>query len=97
MSTDAFGIGNFITRQDMAVLCGNIYKYINGSTMQTEDGSLDKFSDDNDISDYAKDSVYLLKKLGIINGTDNGKFQPNSDITRAEAAKMIYGLYEYLS
>lgn len=97
VSTDAFGIGSFITRQDMAVLCGNIYKYINGSTMQTEDGSLDKFSDDNDISDYAKDSVYLLKKLGIINGTDNGKFQPNSDITRAEAAKMIYGLYEYLS
>ena len=48
------------------------------------------FTDDSDISDYAKSAVYSLRAMGIINGDDSGRFNPQMSITRAEAAKIIY-------
>lgn len=49
------------------------------------------FTDDKDISDYAKDYVYALRAKGIIDGraTDAG-FAPKDSLSRAEAAKIIY-------
>jgi len=49
------------------------------------------FTDDKDISDYAKDYVYALRAKGIIDGraTDAG-FAPKDFLSRAEAAKIIY-------
>ncbi|MBR5507484.1 MAG: S-layer homology domain-containing protein [Clostridia bacterium] len=49
------------------------------------------FTDDKDISDYAKDYVYALRAKGIIDGraTDAG-FAPKDGLSRAEAAKIIY-------
>ena len=51
-----------------------------------------KFFDENEIADYAKNSVELLYKKGIINGMDEGIFAPKAMVTRAQAAKMIYEL-----
>ncbi len=51
----------------------------------------DIFADDINISDYAKDAVYALKTAGVISGRDTGEFSPRDTMTRAEAAKMIYG------
>lgn len=49
------------------------------------------FTDDKDISDYAKDYVYALRAKGIVDGraTDAG-FAPKDFLSRAEAAKIIY-------
>ena len=49
----------------------------------------DKFTDDANISAYAYKSVYTVKALGIINGYETGDFNPNGQLTRAEAAKVI--------
>lgn len=91
ISADAFGVGMNITRQDMAVICAKVYS-LSVPSQETEITEI-PFGDDADIADYARDSVYLLKKLGIVNGDNNGMFNPRSPITRAEAAKLIYGLY----
>lgn len=95
ISASEFGVGDSITRQDLAVLCGNILR-LSDADIKVDD-EISPFNDDSEISDYAKDSIYLLKSLEIVNGSDGGNFEPASDITRAEAAKMIYGLYKYLA
>ena len=53
-----------------------------------------EFSDDEMISDYAKDAVYTLRGAEIINGLSDKEFAPLENATRSQAAKMIYGLLE---
>ena len=48
------------------------------------------FTDSDSFSDYSKAAVATLSSLGIINGYEDGSFNPKGDITRAEAAKIIY-------
>lgn len=83
-----FGIGNYITRQDAAVMICRAAKY------HLKSGN-NVFTDDIDISDYAKDAVYTLNQMKIINGADNNNFLPLANATRAEAAKMIYEALKY--
>ncbi len=79
-----FGIGKKITRQDMAVM---IFRALN---LDNSEDNNDKFADDADISDYAKDAVYAVKRAGIISGVGDNMFLPKTYATRAQAAKMIY-------
>ena len=46
-----------------------------------------RFADDANISDYAKDSVYYMANLGIINGVGNNMFAPRN-VTEAEKATL---------
>lgn len=79
-----FGTGAALKRQDIAVILARI--------LNLSEESEEKFSDDSEISDYAKDAVYTLKALGILNGTGNGAFEPMRSVTRAECAKIVYEL-----
>ena len=84
--------GNFdpdgnITRQDMAAVLYRIAEM--KSSLMTNDKK-DDFADMENISDYAKEAVTTLAGAGIINGMENGRFEPNLPATRAQAAKMIY-------
>jgi len=90
MSDSQFGIGQNITRQDMAVMIFNAanYKNVVGNSEPEEF----PFADDRDISNYAKEAIYTLKTMGIINGVDADNFAPLATATRAEAAVMIYRL-----
>ena len=54
------------------------------------------FADDSDIADYAKQGVYILKKLGILSGTGENRFEPTAVCTRAMTAKIIDLLSETL-
>ena len=51
------------------------------------------FADESDIAEYANDAVRLMQRGGIINGDENGRFNPEAYATRAEAAKIIYNLF----
>ena len=51
------------------------------------------FADDEQISDYAKTAVYALYDAGIINGVSEDEFAAKDYLTRAQAAKIIYGIY----
>ena len=83
-----FGVGQYITRQDMAVMIYNALKYKNILLSDIKNG----FADFDKISDYAKDAVSYLAGAGIINGYDNGNFAPTDNATRAESAVLIYAL-----
>ena len=93
ISETSFGSGNKITRQDMAVLCARFLES-KGIALSAEEVS---FNDNNTISDYAKDSIYKLAGAGIINGVGDNLYAPYNTATRAEAAVIIYRLYDYVT
>ena len=96
------GIGNgkyapedCTTREDMAVFCYRLLKIINPENYDTVYAKEDLiFSDSNEIADYALEAVAAMSKLGIINGKGNNKFDPKAYCTRAEAAKIFYGVLQ---
>ena len=88
ISNESFGVGQPITRQDMAVIMSRIITY---KAISIEFGSA-SFTDEAIISDYAADAVSLLAGAGIVNGLPDGSFNPLGSLTRAEAAKVIYEL-----
>lgn len=89
ISSVQFGRGINITRQDLAVMCAN---FIKAYGLEKECNSDEYFSDYYNIAEYAKDAVNLLKGMGIINGRENNRFEPEKNATRAESAKIICGI-----
>ncbi len=94
ISEEAFGVGQTIVRQDMALMIQRAME-VTGKTLN-QDGETVMFGDTDSISDYAKDAVDQLAKAGIINGMGDGNFAPMQSCTRAEAAKVIYELINYM-
>lgn len=70
---------------ERAVVAGRIQRYKNNAV---DTGA---YSDWNDISDYAKDSVEYLISEQCMNPSD-GKINPKKLVNRAEAAVMIYNI-----
>ena len=90
---EKFGSGQNITRQDMAVLMfriGELLGLFDRSNVKTSG-----FDDDRFIASYAKTAVITLKENGIIQGNELNCFNPTMSATRAEAAQMLYRLYQF--
>ena len=90
ISDSEFGIGRNITRQDAAAILYRIYNVSSQNSRQS-------FIDSDEIADYAKKAVNELSTEGIISGMGDGKFYPQKNLTRAEAAVLIYRLMEKMS
>mgnify|MGYP001623065342 CR=1 FL=1 len=88
-SDEYFGIGESIMRQDMATI---LYRALG----QTGDEVELTFSDVDNIADYAKNAVAELVGLNVINGYTDGTFLPRGTATRAEAAKMVWEVYNII-
>lgn len=85
---NTFGGNDNITRQDMCVM---IYRAMLNAGYELPKGDSD-FSDSEQISDYAADAINALVSGKIISGIGGGLFDPLASATRAQAAKMIYGV-----
>jgi len=88
VSDDCFGVGENITRQDMVVM---IHRALLYKDAELPEGELE-FEDSSLVADYATDAVASLCELGVINGVSETSFQPMGLATRAQAAKVIYGV-----
>lgn len=78
---------NPVTREEMASI---IYRALQIAGRKTQtDASINRFEDENEISQWAKAAVLKLQAAGIVSGAD-GRFNPKSDATRAEAAVILY-------
>ncbi len=89
-SGDLFNPDSLVTRQDMAVFA---YRAAQAQGLSAENPTGEALDDDAEISDYAKDSVYAMRALGIINGMTATTFVPAGSATRAQAATIIAKLY----
>ena len=54
--------------------------------------SENKFADDEDIPEWAREAVYSMCASGFINGYPDNTILPNANVTRAEAAALIYNI-----
>lgn len=85
-----FGGEEPVTREMLSAM---IYRLIQKKNIELYDKKDNYgFSDESIISDYAKESVEFLFKKGIISGVTEKLFQPQTAATRAQTAKMIYGV-----
>lgn len=82
-SKENFGIGDEITREDMAVI---LYRLNPGLFTDKEEC---EFSDKERISEYALEAVSALNNKGIILGMEENIFSPEENATRAQAAVII--------
>ena len=78
---------NSITRQDAALL---LQRALEQKGIRLDSGKTAQFADDGAFSDYARSAVGLLAGNGMIKGFDDNTFRPFANLTRAEAAQLIY-------
>ncbi len=108
-----FSPNDLITREQVATMLTRTYKRseFDGWTYETDSdyvlnyNGVKKFADDDEISDYAKESVYFMVKWGIINGMGDNTFAPHGNIlfedgygyaTREEAIVIALRTAKYL-
>lgn len=77
-----------MSREDMAVV---IYRVFELSGVEIGGENI-RFADERIISNYAKEAVEKLSAMKIISGMGDGTFAPKENVTRAQAAKVVYGL-----
>ncbi|NLA86717.1 MAG: hypothetical protein GX847_05425 [Clostridiales bacterium] len=92
------GLQNYnsgITRENFCNLAFELLNKVKGTQViaPVYPDSLDPFTD---YTDFASYKVFTLYKLGIVNGTGEGKFSPDKVITREEAAKLLNSIAVYL-
>ena len=84
----AFEPNEAITREEMAVLCARVDAL--GVCDEGQEREYVPFADENDISEYAYDSVVSMYKKSFINGMDNNRFEAKYNVTRAMAARIVF-------
>ncbi len=85
---EAFGAGDFITRQDVATI---VYRAFADAF---EEGGAENigYADEADISDYAIDAVRALSEAKIMGEVGENRFAPDEYATRAQVAEIIYSI-----
>lgn len=80
---DTFKPDNNITRAEFSkmVVCATGYNYFVCE--------IDNSFADVDSSYWGKDYIYIAKKLGIVNGTSDTAFEPETNVTYEQAIKMV--------
>lgn len=90
-NTNTFEPDKAITRAEMTVMMNNVIAVLNlkATPIFTDKNYIDDFS----IPDYARKSVSLITRIGLMTGYPGNRFSPNMKATRAEAAVVIYKLF----
>jgi len=89
-SDGSFKGSNKITREQMVTI---LYRYMQKKGMVSRLEKIEnKFSDFNDISDYAQNAVLILNNAGYVNGVGDDTFLPKKEAGRAEVCVLIYNI-----
>ena len=85
-----FRPGRTLTREQMATMLARFYA-LSGITAA---GSADGYADADAISAWAVNSVALCTARGLVQGDPQGRFRPQSDLTRAQIAAILSRMAE---
>ena len=86
----SFGVGENISRQDMVVMAQRTVTLMDKKIIQNN--TIQDFSDEATISDYAKEAIGQMQAAGVVSGMGNGCFEPLGNANRAQAAVVICNL-----
>lgn len=90
-----FGPDDPVTREQFAAI---LYRYAAYKGFDvTAQASLEKFTDADDCSAYAKDALSWAVAKGILSGTETQSLLPRSSATRAQVAIILKGMQQNLS
>ena len=92
VAAETFNPEDNLTREQAAAI---IVRALGLEGKAPDPGYSTSYKDDNKISNYARDGVYVITQLGIMNGSD-GNFKPHDTLTRAQAAAIIERFLQYL-
>ncbi|MFV9568464.1 endo-1,4-beta-xylanase [Thermoanaerobacter mathranii] len=84
-----------ITREEMTAVIMRVYSKLTG--YKEENIGNTTFTDNGKISEWARNAVANVMKLGIVRGYEDNTFKPKDNATRAEAAAMLYRVLEISS
>lgn len=79
-----------LSREEMAVAVERYINYL--GVRMTSEGGMWKFNDQNKVGKWAVDSLAVLRNSGVVEGDQNGNFNPKNSITRAETATIVMKL-----
>ena len=82
-----FGPNDLLTREQMAQVLYNYYKYLKENTQVSRALT---FVDANDISDWARRAVAFCSETGLMEGDEKNFFLPKANLTRAQTAMILY-------
>ncbi len=82
----AFDPDGEITREEFAAM---LYRFLGTEEAELEETREGEPADAAEISDYAAEAVGAMYRSEVVNGRENGEFDPSSDITRAETSAML--------
>ena len=94
VGNDLYDPNGDVTREQIATMLYRYVKYL-GLDVSAR-GSLDKFYDGDQVSDWAKDAMQWAVKLGIFRGDDTGCLNPKNNATRAEVATLMERIVKLL-
>ena len=89
-----FGVNDEVSREQLCVIIVNYLKYIGFDLSNIAEGL--PFSDDENISSWAKQSVNICRSLGLIKGKEGNMFDPKATSTRAECSTVFLRLIKYI-
>ena len=94
ISESEFGKGTALTREDLVTFA---YRFAVAANVNfNNDAAYIPFNDHDLVADYAKEALQVLARYEIISGKEDNMFYPEEHCTRAETAKILYGIYKNL-
>ncbi len=93
ISQECFAPNEPITREQMAAI---IYRYAAFKGYDVTAGGSTAYTDNGDISDYARDAVIWAAEKSVMTGNTDGSFAPKANTTRAQAAAVFMRMFENL-
>ncbi len=92
-SDTVFAPNDFLTREEAATILQRTLGCLGADVQKPSDLT---FSDDADISDWAKEAVYALNGEGILLGTAENNFSPKSNFTKEQTVATVLRIYDRL-
>lgn len=92
-STDRFSPDEYLTKVQALTI---IVRALGLEEASEESSTRTSFSDDSSIQPWAKKSVNVARRMGIVTGNQNNELEPDKVLTRAECASMLNRYIRYL-
>ncbi len=90
-----FGDGKFMPDKELSreEMCAFLSRFNKVHKINNKEENINiSFKDEKNISNWSKESVKEMIRLGLIKGMDDGNFMPKEKLTRAQIAQVVFGI-----
>ena len=89
-----------LTRAEAMTIVARAMRFMKGKSVSASpdislsqaNSILSKFTDAGTVDDWAKVDIAECVQAGVVNGDNNGRLNPKSNVTRAELIQLMYNI-----